>query len=906
MVAAQERFTISFDETPMIDAISNIEAISKLEFLYSGAWIDTLNVSGSFRDATLTDILDGMLSGTTLLYFRYQDRIILTDNVMIIDKPEIIKSLGDVSSPSNLIEKGLVFSREYSTSKGQADLEKAFFEIGRRSDLVQGGESTLAGYVRDIESNEPIEGALVYIQNPMIATSTDENGFYSLTIPNGKHQVLIRSVGMKTTLRNIVLFSSGRLDVDLEVDVIALQEVVVESDRDSNVSNVQMGVNRIDIEAAKNIPIVLGEKDILKVATTTAGVQTLGEGASGFNVRGGKADQNLIMINNAPIYNASHFFGFFSVFNSEAVESMEIYKSGIPARFGGRLSSVFDIQSKSANKQKIAGEGGISPITGRLTLELPLIKDKTSLLVSGRTTYSNWILRRSSNADFNDNEVSFSDLNATLDHQIGDKDHLKISGYYSKDRFQLSSDTLFSFSDFSYRNFNSSARWSHQFNNNFDLKVSAVYAAYNYDLAFDDSPPNAFEQDFDIDERTVEFELNNFIGESHVLNYGVGLKHYRVNPGTRHPLGSQSIVASEIVQEEQGLESYIHISDEYKVSERLQLYLGIRYSMFNALGPQKVFAYEEGRAVTADSRIDSTSFSRGEVVSTYHGPEYRLSGRYRIGSSSSIKFSYNRTRQYVHIMTNSAALSPTDTWRLTGAHLLPQISDQFSIGFFKNYFNNRLETSVEGYFKSLENLKDFKTDAEFLMRPYIEREVLQGPGRSYGIEFSIKKKGKLNGWINYSFARTFIKLDGATSEEIINDGDYFPTSFDMPHTVNVVSNYKFTRRFSASFNLTYNTGRPITIPTAIYDLFGFENIHFSDRNQFRIPDYFRMDMGLNLEGNHKIKKLSHSFWSFSIYNLLGRDNPFSVFFNVEDGRAQGYQLVVFGNPIPTISYNFKF
>ncbi len=902
----QEKYSFEFNGESMAEALERVEDQSGIHFYFNNDWIDSLAVSGTFSEVTLEELMKEFFEGTTLSFYRYDDRIILTNNVLIIDQPEITRAYRPDTSSVSVIEKGLVFSREYFDQADQSDLENTAFEIGNRNNLVPGGSSTIAGYVLNAENDEPVEGALVYVQDPFIAASSDEKGFYSLTLPNGKHQLFVQFVGMKNTVRNVVLFSNGRFDIDMQVDVIALQEVLVESDRDINISNVQMGISRIDIEESKNIPIVLGEKDIMKVATTVAGVQTVGEGASGFNVRGGKADQNLIIVNDAPIYNASHFFGFFSVFNSEAVESMEIYKSGIPAKFGGRLSSVFDIQSKSANKEKVAGEGGISPITGRLTLELPLKKDKTSVLLSGRTTYSNWILRRSSNAEFNGNEVSFGDINATIDHEIDDKNHLKITGYYSKDRFKLTSDTLFSFSDFDYSNINAAAKWSHQFNNNFDLKATAILAGYGYNLAFDDSPPNAFVQDFRIDEKTLDVELNNFIGESHVLNYGAGLKHYKVNPGTKQPLDFMSIVAPQVLQEERGLESYFHFSDQYEFSDRLQLYLGLRYSMFNAFGPQQVFTYEQGRPVSSDSRNDSTSFGRGDIISTYHGPEFRISGRYNLNDNSSVKFSYNKTRQYVHVMTNSAALSPTDTWRLSSPHLLPQISDQLSAGLYRNFFGNRLETSIEGYYKFLENLKDFKTGSEFLLRQYIERDILQGPGKSYGVEFSIKKKGKLNGWINYSFSRTFIRLDGTDPEEIINGGEYFPTAYDKPHTVNVVSNYKFTRRFSMSFNMTYNTGRPVTVPVAVYNLHGFENIHFSERNKYRIPDYFRIDLGLNLEGNHKIKKLTHSFWSLSIYNLLGRDNPYSVFFNVEEGRAQGYQLVVFGDPIPTLSYNFKF
>ncbi len=890
---------------PVTDVIAELEKTHGVQFFYQPDWLDSLSYSGDLQGDSMEDKLDRLFAGTSINYFQYEGNVILTKNVAIIDDPEITKSFLSKEKEVSVIEKGLVFSREYINQAESSDLENYVFEIGKRNELVSGGSSTIAGYVKNMEDGEGIEGALVYMQNPFIASSTDENGFYSLKLPNGKHTLFIQFVGMKTTTRNIVLFSNGRMDIDMAVDVIALQEVLVESDRDINVSNVQMGVRKIDIEESKNIPILLGEKDLMKVSTTEAGVQAVGEGASGFNVRGGKSDQNLIMLNKAPIYNSSHFFGFFSVFNSEAMESMEIFKSGIPAKYGGRLSSVFDIRSKSGSKTDFKGEGGISPITGRLTLEIPLIDEKTSLLVSGRTTYSNWILNKSKDAEFNGNKVSFYDVNGTLDHEIGEKDRLVLTGYFSKDQFKLASDTLFSFSDFEYTNSNATLDWIHQFNPNFDLNVSAILVKYQYDLSFTDSPSNSFNQDFTLEEKNIEVELNNFVGERHTLNYGFGVKYYTINPGSKLPLGTESIISPQVVPKEQGIESFFHISDQFEITDRISVYGGLRYSVFNALGPQQVFSYE-GSVVNSSTRADSTIYGSGEIISSYHGPEFRLSGRFNITDFSSLKFSYNKTRQYIHVMSNSASLSPTDTWRLSSPHLLPQISDQLSVGFYRNMLNNKIETSVETYYKFLQNLKDFKVGSDFMLNQFIERDILQGPGKSYGIEFSVKKKGKLNGWVNYSYARSFIKLDGDASEEIINGGEYFPTNYDKPHTVNVVSNYKLTRRFSLSLNMTYNTGRPVTIPVAIYKLHDFDNVYYSDRNEYRIPDYFRVDFGMNLEGNHIIKKLSHSFWSFSIYNLLGRDNPYSVFFKVENGVAKSYQLVVFGNPIPTISYNFKF
>ncbi|MEQ8239509.1 MAG: TonB-dependent receptor plug domain-containing protein, partial [Cyclobacteriaceae bacterium] len=665
-------------------------------------------------------------------------------------------------------------------------------------------------------------------------------------------------------------------------------------------------VNKIKIEEIKTVPIVLGESDILKIATTKAGVQTVGEGAAGFNVRGGKADQNLVLFNDAPVYNPSHFFGFFSVFNADAVSSMDLYKSGIPAKYGGRLSSIFSINSKEANKKEFHGQGGISPITSRLTLEIPLIEDKTSLLIGGRTTYSNWVLSRAKSASFRENKVSFFDVITRVDHEINDNNSLTFSSYISNDKFRLNSDTLFSFSDFGFHNINGAMAWNHRFGNNMDGKFSATYARYGYELTYDESLPNAFTQDFDTNETSIKGDLEYYIGETHKFSFGASMKHYQINPGSKKPLGGESIILPEIVPEDQGLESAIYFSDKYEYNEQLSLYGGIRYVMFNALGPATVYNYEPVLPKNGDTRTDSSTYSAGNIIKTYHGPEWRFSARYALDNASSLKLGLSRTRQYIHTLSNSASLSPTDTWRLSGPNLKPQVADQVSLGYYRNFSRGTIEVSVEGYYKKLQNLVDFKTGSTFLLNQNVEQVILQGPGKSYGLEFSVNKSGRLNGWINYAYARTYIKLDGDFAEERVNEGQFFPTAYDKPHTVNLVANYKLTRRLSFSVNATYSTGRPVTVPVAAFNFKGAQNIHFSDRNAFRIPDYFRVDLGINLEGNHKIQKLAHSFWSLSIYNLTGRDNPFSVFFDVKNGEVVGSQLIVFGNPIPTLSYNFKF
>lgn len=900
--------TVSADSATFQQIVEDLEEQTNYRFFFKNEWVDSMRYVFAFSQEPLDKVLNALIEGTKLNYYFQNHQVFITNDVRVIDTPRIAELLE--VKPSEIqtnVEKGLVFTREYRSGNDQGlKLDHQVFEIGDRRKLVAGSKATIAGYVKEWGSGEPVSGVLVYNEKPLVTATTDETGFYSITLPVGKNKLIFQLVGMKAAQRNLVLFSDGQLNVEMEADITALQEVVIESRRGANVQNVQMGIASINVAEVKNVPIVLGERDILKVATTLAGIKTVGEGAAGFNVRGGKADQNLIILDGAPIYNTAHFLGFFSVFNSETIEDMQIYKGSIPAKFGGRLSSVMDISSLRANRDSISGSGGLSPVTSKVTLEVPLFKGKAGLMLGGRTTYSNWILKNIDNADFQHNKISFSDLILRHDLDIGKNSKLTLSGYYSIDKFKMKSDTLFSASDFRYENKALSLSFLHHFSPDFSSKTSAIYSSYQYELSNDTSPANAFIQDFDISELTVKSELNYSISDLNDISGGIEVKGIETNPGRKLPVGEESIVKGFETTSEQALESAFFIADEYDLTPKLSLYIGMRYSIFNSYGPQMVYTYLPESPINSNTKVDSIAYAQGEKIKRYGGLEPRIFGRFKINDESSIKGGYIRTRQYVHTLTNSASLSPTDIWRISNTYLKPQIADQFSLGYYKDLPGHKIETSLEVYYKKIQNLLDFKVGAEFLLNPQVEASTLQGPGKSYGAELSLKKSGRLNGWINYTFSRTFIKLDSKHGEERINNGAFYPTNYDIPHAINLVANYKLTHRLSFSYNFTYRSGRPITYPQGVYDFHGSLSVHYSDRNSYRIPHYMRMDLGINLEAGHKLGKLAYSYWSFSIYNLLGRDNPYSVFFNVEGNEIKGYKYIVFGIPIPTITYNFKF
>ncbi len=906
--AAQEvkNVSLSVDSATFTQVVQILEKQTDYRFFYKTEWVDSLHFTISEHKKPLETVLDNLFKNTHLYYFIIDKQVFITNNVMIISDLRIAELLENQNNIHDSVEKGLVFSREYKSEDKFLNEENKIIELGKRSKLVTGGYATIAGYVKEYGSGEPVSGVLIFIEKPSITSTTNENGFYSIKMPVGKHKLKFRLIGMKPIERNVVLFSDGQLNIDMSADVRSLREVIIASDRDKNIENVQMGITRIDVNETKNVPIILGERDVMKIATTFAGIKTVGEGAAGYNVRGGKSDQNLIMLDGIPIYNTSHFLGFFSVFNSEAIDDMEIFKGSIPAEYGGRLSSVMDISAKQANRKNITGVGGISPVASNLKLEIPTIKGKGGIMIGGRTTYSNWVIKKVKNADFNKNRVSFSDIILKADYDINANNKLNLSSYYSADNFRMRSDTLFSITDFRYKNIGLSLRYLRNFSDYLSTSLTMIYSGYKYKLSYDASPANAFFQNFDISESIIKGELKYSKPKFHDVSSGIELKKIQSNPGVRSPLGEASLIEKQENEPEQSFELSLFLSDEYNITKSLSLYAGIRYSLFGNFGPQTVYSYIADLPKTIESKMDPIYYARGERIKSYSGFEPRISARIRLNDVSSIKVGYSRTQQYIHTLTNSASVSPTDIWKLSSTYLRPQVADQYSLGYFLNSSNSLIEMSLESYYKKIQNLLDFKAGASFLLNPIVETVILQGPGKSYGLELSVKKSGRLNGWINYTYSRTFIKLDSKHAVERINGGAYYPANYDMPHAINLVLNFKQTHRLSYSYNFTYKSGRPITYPEGVYNFHGSPSLHYSNRNAYRIPNYIRMDIGLNLEAGHKLGRLGYSYWSLSIYNVLGTDNPYSVFFNVEGNKIKGYKLVIFGKAIPTLTYNFKF
>jgi outer membrane receptor for ferrienterochelin and colicin len=707
-------------------------------------------------------------------------------------------------------------------------------------------------------------------------------GYFSLSAR------LIESRGAPT------VFEQPRVQTDEpDMRTYALDEVVVSSARAvENVRSVTLGVERLEAKAIKNIPTVFGERDIMRVISSLPGVKTAGEASSGFNVRGGATDQNLILFNGGTIYNPSHLFGFFSAINSEVTQDMELYKSSIPARYGGRISSVLDINGREGDRKAFKGSAGIGLLTSQLAIEGPLFSEKTSYLLAGRTSYSDWILGTlPEKSDYRDGSAGFYDLNATLSHRFSNYNSLILNGYFSRDRFSFKAGERYA-----YRNANASARWRHFFTPELIASLSAGYDHYDYQTQRTDVPTEAYTLNFDINQYYARLDMSRYAG-SHTIEFGLNSLFFDLNPGRYLPSGEASLVADDRMEKEKALESALYLSDRWEISEPFSVEAGIRYTLFNALGPRNYYVYGGTGSPTLSTVEGIRSVGSGQVFQTYHGPEFRLSARYELTGGLSLKAGFNSMRQNIHKLSNTTIMAPTDTWKLSDVNIRPQTGSQLTAGLYKNIPAYAIEASVEGYYKTMNDYLDYRSGAQLLMNHHIETDVVTTRGRAYGLEVMIRKTaGMLNGWLSYTYSRT----------KLTQGDSWYPADYDKPHDIKLVGNYKFTHRYSLSVNLDYSTGRPITLPVSKYNYADGEFVYISDRNQYRIPDFFRMDMAINIEPSHRLTLLTHSSFSVGVYNVTGRRNAYSVYYVAEDGKLNGYQLSVFGVPIPYVSYNIRF
>ncbi|TLV00602.1 TonB-dependent receptor [Dyadobacter luticola] len=899
--AAEKKITMRLDSARFGEFVKQVEEQTGYFFYYDATRFDSLTLDLNIKDLTIREALDQVFRGSDFEYaIDGQKRIYITEGQRIIT--QLTPGLFEPDRAGDNDTIAYVGPENDLKEKLLSTAESKVHEIGIRKYKITPGNSTITGYVRNAITGEPVIGAAVFINSPSIGVTTDALGFYSLTIPRGKQVVRIKSTGMRETQRQVILYSDGKLDIEMRESVIALKEVSVKAGMDKNVVGTQMGTVKLTIKNLKQVPTVFGETDLLRTVLTLPGIKSVGENSTGLNVRGGSTDQNLIQYNDAVIYNPSHLFGFFSAFNPDVLKDVELYKSTIPSKFGGRLSSVLDINSRDGNKKKFVASGGIGLVTGRLTLEGPIVKDKTSFLLGGRSTYSNWVIRALDNENYNKSSASFYDVNLHISHEINEKNSLFLTGYTSSDRFRLYGDTLYS-----YQNQLGALKWKHTFNNRLYGVLTASHSKYQYAMGAAGLPLNSFDLKFNINQSNFKADLSYQLDPRHTLEFGGSTIYYKLHPGSFQPKGAESLIIPDELEAEQAMESAVYLEDKFEVNSRLAISAGIRYSFFQYLGPKHVNTYLPGLPIEYIYQEGVQEYKSGKKIKSYGGPEYRASVRYSVLDNLSLKLSYNTLRQYIHLLTNTMTVSPTDIWKLSDPYIKPQLGQQLSLGLYRNFRGNKIEVSLEGYYKNIQNFLDYKGGDSLIMNHNIEAAVIRTKAKAYGVEFMIKKMtGKLNGWLGYTYARTLLRAVDRESPDAPNNGNFYPSNYDKPHDFTLISNYRFSHRFSVSFNFTYSTGRPYTPPIGKYMIDGAQRVYYADRNQFRIPDYYRTDLAMNIEGNHRIKKLAHSSWTLAVYNVLGRKNPSSVYFQTVAGKVNGYQLSIFGQPIPTITYNFRF
>jgi len=797
----------------------------------------------------------------------------------------------------------------------QAILFFASFLIFNSQSYSQSAKATISGYIKGAADGEAMIGAGVFVEELKKGATTNEYGFYSLSIPKGTYVVKFLYIGHRTQVKTVELDKDIKINIDLEEESQQAEEVVVTGEKmeiDANVKSNQMSVNKLDIKTINKIPPLLGEVDVIRSLQLLPGVSTVGEGASGFNVRGGSIDQNLILLDEAPVYNSSHLFGFFSVFNPDAVKDVKLLKGGIPAQFGGRISSLLDIRMKDGNNKKFELNGGIGLLSSRFSVEGPILKEKASFILAGRRTYFDLFFPLASDPQLKSTVAYFYDLTAKVNYKIDDKNKVFASGYFGRDKFGFGSAF-----GFEWGNATTSLRWNHVFGNRLFSNITAFYSNYDYTLNIE-AGKDGFKWQSQIENLSVKPEFTFYLDDKNTITFGGQVLHYDFLPGKTTIVSNNEEVVNRL-SDKFAFENSIYLSNEQQVSNKLSFTYGLRYSNFLHKGPgTKLILGDtvEGIKIPIVSLAD---VPRSENIAQYGNFEPRFAAKFELSSKRSIKAGYNRMAQYIHLLSNTQASVPLDVWAPSNNNIKPQIGDQVSLGYFENFVVKDIdyEFSTEVYYKQMQNQIDYIDGADLLLNRELDSELLSGDGRAYGIEFYVnKRKGRLNGWVSYTLSRTERQVAG------INEGNWYPTRFDKRHNLSVVANYQLSTQWSLSSNFVLSSGVPGTFPTNRVEYQGFiipqnaENL----RNNYRLPAYHRLDFAATYEPKANKNRRWKGSWTFGLYNVYARKNPFGIYFRqqppsdapsiqdrvLQSTNTQAVRFAVLGIAVPSVTYNFSF
>ncbi|MEO0552937.1 MAG: TonB-dependent receptor [Bacteroidota bacterium] len=758
---------------------------------------------------------------------------------------------------------------------------------------------TINGYVRDAENGEELIGVTVYANELKTGTASNVYGFYALNLAPGDYTLTYRSVGYLTVVKTITLDKDQEFNIELPIQITQMEEIIIKEEAiDANITDIKMSRNEINVKQVKRLPALFGEPDIIKTIQMLPGVSSAGEGTSAFFVRGGSADQNLILIDEAPIYDPSHLFGLFSVFNADVIKETELYKGGIPVRFGGRLSSILEVRTKDGNNKDREGGGGIGTLASRFTLQGPIRKDKSSFIVSGRRSYVDLFLK----AAGEENTVYFYDVNAKVNWKHNNNNRFFAALYLGRDVFDF--DNTFGFD---WGNATATFRWNHLFNDRLFSNTSLIASNFDYKLELDDDT-QGFKWASNIQQLTFKEDLNYFVSPTNEINFGYHLSYQNFSPGTIEPNSDKSLFTTVELQKEYALDHNIYVEHQRKLNNKLTVLYGARLSFFQSVGPAAVYLYEDVTDNINIERTDTLSFNRFEEVESYLNLEPRFSARYMLNPRSSLKLSFNRMVQNTHLISSGTVPIPFNTWAPSSLYLEPQIADQTAIGYFRNFDNNQYEFSMEAYYKDIDNVTDFADNAEIFFNEDLVTEYKQGDSWSYGLELMLQKnEGRFTGFTSYTWSKTERKIPE------VNLGQPFLANYDRRHNFNIVATYELSDKWTLGGNFTYTTGRPITLPNGKYEFENYQVDFITERNGFKLPDYHRLDLSATLTPRKNEGRKWKSSWVFSIYNAYSRKNAFTIYTRtlendegVEDPNRKEARLIYLFPILPSVTYNIKF
>ena len=867
-------------EVPAAEAITKLADIHSTKIFFNSEWFGNDSVSSDILEQPLEPALRGIISGKGL------EMVTLHGNMIILPVERIAARAAEDT------DRRLVVGNPY--------------EFGKYS------RATVRGKVTDRLTGEELIGVVVHAPGHGVATTTDRSGRYSLELPVGEHHLIISYVGYESGDKNIRLVSPGELDITLLEESQLIDEVTIFARRhDSNISATQMSMVRLDSETLYRLPVSMGERDIIRNLTLLPGIQTVGEFGTGFHVRGGSADQNLILIEGVPLFNSSHLFGLTSVINPDLVTGVTLIKGGIPARYGERSSSVTDISVGGRNDGEFRLNGGIGLLNSRLSIESPLPVDNGYIVMGGRSSYSNWLLNRMPDEDLMNSSARFYDLTGIAFVPLDNNNNLRLFGYYSYDGFAFSENA-----DYDYASLLGSLRWNRVLSDRVLSSMLIGHSGYNYNVRGRSAlnPGNSYKLGSDISYSNFKWNLNYYHSPESSFEAGINAIYYSLEPGSIEPYGASSTVAEFSIEPHRAIEMAGYASGDIAISPEVSVEAGLRYTRFARLGPGTSYTYEEGVARSGISIVDSTKYGRNEVMAGYGGLEPRFSIRYQFNNEASVKMSLSRINQYINVVSNTSLPTPADVWYLSNEHQPPMISDQVAAGFFRNLFDNNVELSVEVYYKRMKNIIEPRNNATIILNSLLETDLTNAKGYSYGAEIYLKRQtGMLNGWVSYTYSGSYRRTTSPFRSEQINSNTYFPAGFDRPHNLVLNANLQLSRRWRLGGTFTYNSGRPETLPELAFTHDGKLLTYFSDRNKYRLPDYHRLDLSLSFDGSLRTTRSWKSSWTISLVNVYGRKNIYSTFYErTRPTEATNYQryslysLYIIGRPLPTLTYNFTF